>query len=388
VGSDVGMSLNAVDPPLTPPRRGIAVRNGGGFLPIPTPVSPSQEGSSRLRVKYSVIIPSYNAEATIVRCLRAITQQRFGEPYEVIVVDSSIDATPEIIRQHFPACFVSVRGDPSASSGLKALVEPRTLTLRQAQGERKMKHAHFPQMTCLHFPTRTDAGTARNIGVQHAQGELVCFLDADCIADPEWLANMVAAHHSDYAAVGGAILNGNPENLVGWVGYLAEFREFFPFHPKQVVRHVASCNIAYKRWVFDRYGGFPAEYYPQEDLVFNLQLSQQGGVILFDPTIKVAHLNKTSLKHFCSHQYRIGRITALVLKHFPVLPGAVIARSPLLATLAAPVLPCVKFLNTGRVAMRSQEYGLHFLCVAPLLFVGLLIWGIGFVRGVLGRRQC
>jgi len=296
-------------------------------------------------MKYSVIIPSYNSETTIIPCLQAVTQQRFDEPYEVIVVDSSIDATPEIVRQQ------------------------------------------FPQVTLIHLPQQTDAGTARNIGIQHSQGELICLIDSDCIAAPDWLRNIVDAHKDNYAAVGGSILNGNPDSLIGWVGYLAEFREFFPFHPKQIMSHIASCNMSYKRWVFDRYGGFLHNYYPQEDLVFNLHLDKNNDTILFDPVVKVAHINKTSIRYFCIHQYRIGQITSQVLRHFPVLRGHVIARSRILTILAAPFLPWVKFWNTFRVAMLSREYMRYFLYVSPLLFIGLLVWGAGFVRGVFLPRK-
>lgn len=48
----------------------------------------------------SVVIPSYNSAKTIRDCLRAVLDQtRPAE--EVIVVDSSDDETPEIIRGQF-----------------------------------------------------------------------------------------------------------------------------------------------------------------------------------------------------------------------------------------------------------------------------------------------
>lgn len=300
-------------------------------------------------MKYSVVIPSYNSEATILPCLQAVTQQHFEEPYEVIVVDSSTDATPEIIRQH------------------------------------------FPEVTLVHLDQRTDSYTARNIGIEKAQGKILCFIDSDCIANPDWLHRIVEAHINNptYAAVGGSIANGNPESLVGWAGYFAEFREFFPFHPQQLVRNIPTCNISYKRWVFDKYGEFQDLHpdpvrvkHPQQgDLIFNLKLYLHGEKILFDPAIQVNHTNMTTIKRFILHQYRLGRITSHVLKYFPSLQGHRIARSRLLTVLAIPFLPCVKFLNTFRVALHSQRYTRYFLIIVPLLFVGLLFWEAGFVRG-------
>ena len=295
----------------------------------------------------AVILPAYQAETTIVACLHALTRQDYDQPYDILVVDSSTDATPELIRRH------------------------------------------FPQVRLIHLAQQTDPGTARNLGVQQSAADLLCFLDADCLAPSDWLRRMTAAHEAqpEYAAVGGAIGNGNPENLIGWAGYLAEFREFFPFQPKQVTRHAATCNISYKRAVFERYGGFPAEFYPQEDLVFHLRLYRDRVPILFDPTICVAHLNKTTLRAFLRHQYQIGRITAEVLKHFPALTGGTFASFPLLALCASPFLPFVKFLQTFRVAARAQTYRRHFIALTPLLLFGLLIWDAGFLRGVFAPRR-
>lgn len=294
----------------------------------------------------SVIIPSYQSEKTIEKCLNSVINQDYKGVYEIIVVDSSIDPTPEIIRRH------------------------------------------FPQVKLIHLEEKTDTGAAKNIGIQHSLGEILCLLDSDCIADADWLRNIVEAHKGDYAAVGGAILNGNPERLIGWAGYLAEFREFFPYQPKQVVRHIAGCNLSYKRWVFDQYGVFLSGWYPQEDLVFNLQLYRNRDTILFDPGIKVAHINKTSIKDFFVHQYRIGRITSKVIRHYPFLQGGIIANSRILTILASPLLPIVKFINTYRVAARSQEYKRHFFFISPLLFFGLLVfWGPGFVHGAFCRDE-
>ena len=292
-------------------------------------------------MNYSIIIPSYNSETTILKCLDALSLQEFNEAYEIIVVDSSSDTTPDLIRQH------------------------------------------YPQVKLIHFTQRTDAGTARNIGIQQAYGEILCLIDSDCLAASDWLQKIAAAHEgNNYAAVGGAVLNANPESLVGWAGYFAEFREFFPFQLPQVTPHLATCNIAYTRQVFEQYGTFPSDFYPQEDLVFHLNIASRGGSILFDPAIQVAHTNRTAIQDFFKHQFRIGCITSQVLRAFPTLAGSRIARSRLMTLFAAPFLPIVKFFKTFRVAAMSQIYLRSFLPAAPLLFIGLLIfWSSGFVRG-------
>jgi len=92
--------------------------------------------------KYSLIVPAYNEEKYIERCLISLLNQNYSE-YEIIVVDNnSTDRTAEIAK------------------GLvdKVLFEPR----------RGYIHA-------------------TNRGAREAQGKYISFCDADSIYPPNWL---------------------------------------------------------------------------------------------------------------------------------------------------------------------------------------------------------
>ena len=51
----------------------------------------------------SVVIASHNAAAVIDECLSRLCQQGDGAALEIIVADCSIDATPTLIKERFPA---------------------------------------------------------------------------------------------------------------------------------------------------------------------------------------------------------------------------------------------------------------------------------------------
>ncbi len=51
-----------------------------------------------------------------------------------------------------------------------------------------------------------DASTARNIGIEAAQGNLLIFLDGDCLTQAGWLAEHRAAHVAGNEVVGGGVL--------------------------------------------------------------------------------------------------------------------------------------------------------------------------------------
>jgi glycosyltransferase involved in cell wall biosynthesis len=290
----------------------------------------------------SVVIPSYNSALTIRQCLESLQRQTYAGESEIILVDSSSDATPLIVA-----------GD-------------------------------FPRVRLVHLDVKTDPGAARTLGVQRARGKIIAFIDADCVAAGDWLDTIVAAFADSCDAVGGAVLNGNSDgDLVGWAGYLAEFREFIPGRPRREVRHSPTCNIAYTKAVLDANGPFPGAYYPQEDLVYNHRLSEKGVKILWDPAIRVHHRHRSSLRAFLYHQHTIGAATARVLRVID-LPGSWIVRRPVAGMALVPLLPVVKWFNTVAAFLRYQPAML--LKRPPVLLVlgaGMLCWAGGFVREML-----
>lgn len=287
----------------------------------------------------SIIIPSYRSMATICRCLQALLAQDFAQPYEIIVVDSSPDATADLVR------------------------------------------AEFPQVHLLHLARQTDPATARNLGAQQARGTILAFIDADCIAPRDWLRRLHTTILAGYDAVGGAIANANGVNSVSWAGYICEFREFFPSDTASDVANLTLGNAAYRKRAFLAAGGFPVGYFPQEDQVFHRAFCAHGFAIRLDQRIVVAHHHRTERADFLSHQRRIGYANAQVLRRI-VLPGAALARRPRLALAALPALVLLRFART-LAACRGLQASLVWRHpdLVWLIWLGMWQWGLGFLEG-------
>lgn len=287
----------------------------------------------------SVIVPSYRSAATIAACLRSLEAQCGAPSFEVVVVDSSPDETPALVRRE------------------------------------------FPWVRLIQLPRQTDPAAARNLGAGQARGEVLAFIDSDCVAAPDWLRRLHAHLASGYHAAGGAIANANRETTASWAGYLCEFREFLPEAPARDADNLTLGNAAYLRASFWACGGFPLGCYPQEDQLFHARLRAAGGRIRLDPGIVVAHTHRAKVGAFLGHQRRIGRANARVLRGLAA-PGAALARRPLLATLAAPALVPLRFARTLWACRRvERNLLLRWPALLGLCWLGMCCWGLGFVEG-------
>lgn len=107
------------------------------------------------QIKFSVVIPAWNAAATIVQALQSCIDQTYA-PYEIIVTDDgSTDQTAAIVRSQFP-------------------------------------DVHYIQL-----PQNGGPAQARNAGWDMATGDFIAFLDAD----DTW--------HPDKLRIAAKALNGN-----------------------------------------------------------------------------------------------------------------------------------------------------------------------------------
>jgi glycosyltransferase involved in cell wall biosynthesis len=289
------------------------------------------------KIKISVVIPTYNSESTIRGCLRSVLDQTLPpEKYEVIVVDSSTDGTPEIIREEFSR-------------------------VRLIKAEKKL------------LP-----GPARNKGIRIAGADLIMFIDSDCIAGRDVLERMLDRHRQgEYAAIGGAILNGTPRSAVGWVDYLMSFSPFMPAMKERLVPQIPTCNACYRVQVLEQHDFFPAYDFLAEDLILNWRIFSGGGRLLFDPSIRVIHINRTEVSYLLRHQWSLGWSFALALRCTD-MSGHTFVRYPALAVF----LPMLRFGSLlSRVARRSIRVLALSLVLSPLYLLGACAWARGFFRG-------
>jgi GT2 family glycosyltransferase len=144
---------------------------------------------------------------------------------------------------------------------------------------------------------------SRNIGLRHATGDVIAFVDDDAFAHAGWLANLLETYRAaDVGVVGGRALNGQPgeaeegADRVGRLSPRGDLTGFFAADTGDVVEvdHVMGCNMSYRREVLARLGGF-REDYPgisgvREDSDMCLRVRRAGYRVLFNPRACVDHV--------------------------------------------------------------------------------------------------
>jgi cellulose synthase/poly-beta-1,6-N-acetylglucosamine synthase-like glycosyltransferase len=227
--------------------------------------------------RVSIIVAALNSEQTIGECLKAIFELDYPKDLlEVIVVDGgSRDATVKIAEK-YPAKVVS---------------------------------------------TPLNAPAAYNYAMKTISNEILGFIDADAKVEKEWLSKLVA-HLADPQAAGvsGSIETWNVENpWARCIGY--DLKNRYARIGKYVGR-VATMNLLLKKSVIEAAGGFDENLPSQYDTDLGFRISAKGFKIVYEPSAKCYHFNRSTVRAYFRQQLQYGKNTLkLYFKHANLARG-------------------------------------------------------------------
>lgn len=222
----------------------------------------------------SVIVPAFNAAATLPACLSALQQQVGAPPeFEVIVVDDgSTDDTAAVAR---------------------------------AAGARVERVPHG------------GAAAARNRGVEAARGSLLLFTDADCEPCPDWVARLSAPFADPTIAGARGVYRTRQRALVARFVQLEYEDKYRYLKPLQDIDFVDTYSAAYRRDVFRANGRFDPSLPFDEDQEFSFRVANRGYRLVFVPDAVVYHRHAESLRAYAAKKFHIGFWKAMVILLHP-----------------------------------------------------------------------
>jgi cellulose synthase/poly-beta-1,6-N-acetylglucosamine synthase-like glycosyltransferase len=190
--------------------------------------------ASTSKPSVSVIVPVRDGESTIADCLDAILATDYpADRREILVIDNG------------------------SSDGTSALIQSRPVRYLREQ--------------------RRGVSNARNRGIAESHGEILAFVDADCLVEPQWLAELVRPFEDpEVGSVAGDLQHTPPTTAAERQAarLLGNWQRFaFTSNPAYPI----TANAAYRRDVLDRIGAFDPHMTRAQDVELGLRFQERSG---------------------------------------------------------------------------------------------------------------
>lgn len=214
----------------------------------------------------SVIVPNYNYGRTLGLCLTALQQQTYPNIEVIVVDDRSTDNSVEVARRH----------------GVKVVVTDVNI----------------------------GAPAARNLGVEHANGEVLFFVDSDLALTPDTVDNAVRLLESD-SVIGVVCGTYEPEPLIK--DSLVERYRSLQLHywisgSEGDISTIFSALFAMWTRVFHEVGPLNPALRHSENAEYGHRVTQRKYRIVLDNSIRGAHDHDDTMRVVLSKFFHRARL--------------------------------------------------------------------------------
>jgi len=323
-----------------------------------------------MSIEVSVIIPVYNEERYIARCLDSILQQDYPEEQmEVIIVDgNSTDSTSDIIDFYLK------------------------------------KH---PFMKMIVNPDRI-VPKAMNLGIKVASGKIIMRADAHTSYSQTYIETCMATMNKIEADnVGGVITTLPGKNtLIAKAISLATSNIFGVGNSRFRISDKAGYTDtvpfgAYRKEIFDKIGLYNEKLIRNQDIELNARIIEDGGKIYLNPEIKSYYYNRSTLRELWQQNFNNGiwnvftmliNPHSLSLRHFVPFAFVLFLILSMIIGLFSPIgiIALMSILSSYVIVSLifsihlSVKNGFQLILVLPIVFWVLHVsYGLGSCWGII-----
>ena len=209
----------------------------------------------------SVVVPTYNAAATLAPCIEALMAQSWPHTEIILVDDGSTDVGTAIAERY-----------------------PVRLIRQNHEG----------------------ASAARDRGYRAATGAFVAYTDSDTEPDPEWLATLMKNFADEHVgAVTGRTIFRTDDRVASHVRHVDFARRYRRRRRETTLANGPNC--VYRKQVLDEVGGFDPAWYHAEDTQVSYRTRERGYRILYDADALVCHVPEGDWRGFIRKRFRDAR---------------------------------------------------------------------------------
>jgi mycofactocin system glycosyltransferase len=228
----------------------------------------------------SIIIPVYNRAGEIGECLESLLALDYPENRrEIIVVDDgSTDDLHEVVSRH-------------------------PVRLLAYAGNRGQSHA-------------------RNLGVAKARGDIIAFIDSDCVAEAQWLSELTPYFQDPrIALVGGYVAAYYRETWLDRyeaAGSPLNMGEHLAIGEAQDLDfYVPTCNLLVRKDAYQGVGGLDEALRFGEDVDLCWKLRKRGHRQLYVPKGAVRHKHRNRLAASARQRFHYGTSEPVLYTRHP-----------------------------------------------------------------------
>ncbi|MFP4460282.1 MAG: glycosyltransferase family 2 protein [Candidatus Zixiibacteriota bacterium] len=333
----------------------------------------SSSASSKRNCNITIVIPAYNEENHIARCISSVIKQQYMGKIEILVIDGgSEDRTREI-----------------AEDIKKSLEKDELRSLEILDNPKKI------------------AASGMNIGFKNGKGNVLIPFSAHAYMAPDFVQKSIDCLNETGADVAGGIVLSAPDSntyLSKAIGKALNSKFALggiTARTGKKRRPMENPSFgAYRKEIFEKFGYMDETLKRNTDYEFNLRLHKGGAKIMFCPYIKSYYFNRPNLKSLYRQYYdtsfhkaaMIGRYKKVIrprhlvpsiffLMLFILVIAGIFIEEALLA--AGAVFALYLF---GAIIFSLKN--ILYLPLLPICYLTIHFgYGLGFILGLFSRKN-